>query len=265
MRYSLFLGQPCLSSPNITICCCCTMKLMYVCLQIYDPWLFLLLCKYKWIRFDIISRPKWVCFNEMWWMLRGRNGKVMYYFKYYTSNFEIWSAPLAQLAERRSHNPEVVSSILTGSITPFYTKYTLGPIHIVCGTDGVTPPRMSYKGSWWKGNGYFDLSYVCVPATWNRKKSCEISDAWGKWVSWPPNRQGFRSEGVFWFLKCAKAIRNRSNSCEVYHNYNSSKKTFTSILCWSKHYAMILLTTNFYMQYNCTHMICSKMVKMGTG
>ena len=62
----------------------------------------------------------------------------------------------------------------------FYKKRTLGPFHIVCGTDGVTPPRMSYKGSWWKGNGYFDLSYVCVPATWNRKKSCGISDASGK-------------------------------------------------------------------------------------
>ena len=144
MRYSLFLGQPCLSSPNITICCCCTMKLMYVCLQIYDPWLFLLLCKYKWIRFDIISRPKWVCFNEMWWMLRGRNGKVMYYFKYYTSNFEIWSAPLAQLAERRSHNPEVVSSILTGSIILYQMRWN-GWSHVPCSHVCLQPLAFMYS------------------------------------------------------------------------------------------------------------------------
>ena len=30
------------------------------------------------------------------------------------------SVPLAQLVERRSHNPEVVSSILTGGTTTFY-------------------------------------------------------------------------------------------------------------------------------------------------
>ena len=41
------------------------------------------------------------------------------------------SAPLAQLAERRSHNPEVVSSILTGSRLSFTfaNTYTLTPQH----------------------------------------------------------------------------------------------------------------------------------------
>ena len=35
-------------------------------------------------------------------------------------------APLAQLAERRSHNPEVVSSILTGSTTLLLRNLNLG-------------------------------------------------------------------------------------------------------------------------------------------
>lgn len=34
-------------------------------------------------------------------------------------------APLAQLAERRSHNPEVVSSILTGSTSSSFTFYSM--------------------------------------------------------------------------------------------------------------------------------------------
>ena len=38
------------------------------------------------------------------------------------------AAPLAQLVERRSHNPEVVSSILTGSMQDCIKFYSFHPV-----------------------------------------------------------------------------------------------------------------------------------------